>query len=193
MHKNYLLIIFVLSFIVLSCHIPKPLAVQGTNYPKLPILVKSDKSFEDVWGNIIDLFAQNGISIKIIDKSSGIIISDKTEFISTTEDDNNNIVNPDAHIVVGHKFDPGSNKYVPINRSLTHGKNLYPIYGEWNIRVKMDGNECIVNVNIVNLTYDEPQSTSINSSNVFLVSRKILPDFFRTTGVFENKIAEIIK
>ena len=41
----------------------------------------SDKKVDEVWGLIIDLFSSKGISIKVIDKQSGLIISERASFI----------------------------------------------------------------------------------------------------------------
>lgn len=66
------------------------------SYPNIPMVFQSDKSFEQVWDNLIDLFAQKGLSIIIIDKSSGLLISNRSKLASTYEMKNGKLNNPGA-------------------------------------------------------------------------------------------------
>lgn len=110
------------------------------SYPATPIVYNTEKSFEEVWDKLVDLFAQKGLSIRIIDKSSGLISSGNAELTVTYEDKKGKIIDPSAIIVVpslknsadmtygpvsGLHFDYKLNKYVP---------NM--VYGDWNVRVK---------------------------------------------------------
>ena len=65
-----------------------------------PIVSNSDQPFEKVWENVIDYFAQNGIPIRIIDKSSGLIISDKAKLSFTFENAKTGKMNHPDHFVV---------------------------------------------------------------------------------------------
>lgn len=103
----------------------------------------SEKSKEQVWDNIIDFFAKNGISIRIIDKSSGLIISGSTRLSWTYEDKNGKPANSSSWVVIQKLIDPGSKKPV----------NPLGIYGEWNIRIKEQNGKTLVNVNLVNPSY----------------------------------------
>src|ERR1035438_5191369 len=83
-----------LSIVFVGCG-PTLQVVKG-NYQSKPFEIYSDKSQDEVWKRIIELFSTNGISIRLIDKSSGLIVSDKNSFTSnsTVEDDNGMPKNP---------------------------------------------------------------------------------------------------
>ena len=85
-------------------------------YPNEPFQAKTSKNFQTVWDNLIDLFAQKGLSIKIIDKSSGLITSERTILTTTVEKKNGKLLNPLAYIVVPQIYEPGPDKYFPINK-----------------------------------------------------------------------------
>lgn len=148
---------------------------------KLPFQIETDKKFDEVWSNLIDLFAQKGLPIKIIDKSSGLIISENGELTYTIELDNGKLKNKDAFIVVPKIYNPGSRKIYPIN---SYMQSSEPIYGEWNIRIKTVDNKTMINVNIVNVFYSYYLGAHIY--------KQPLTDY-KSTGVFENLIAQTIK
>ena len=59
-----------------------------------------------------------------------------------------------------------------------------PVYGDWNVRIKAGSNGTTINVNIVNLTYE---------SVVNKISTQKQLNSFKSTGVFENIISDLIK
>ena len=151
------------SLLLTSCMTLQPLPLKGTYLDK-PYEVVSDKKFEQVWTNIIDLFATKGLSIKLIDKSSGLIISEKTSFINdySFEDKTGKLENPNASVVI-EKI-----TYSGYNQSAKPEK----ITGEWNIRIKENSDgKTIVNVNLTNIEFVGGKFTSIDlSANVNLVN-----------------------
>jgi hypothetical protein len=173
-----------LSLIFSSCA-PKIFPVTG-KYPETPIIIKSNKSFDQAWDKLVDIFAQKGLSIKIIDRSSGLIISSKSELPTTFEDKNGIIVDPAAFIVAPSTVFYGT-KRGPVT-GIISGANAKktitsPAYGDWNVRLKPDGTGCLINVNINNVNYTDyadklGRSRDLNS--------------FKTTGVFENTLAKMI-
>ncbi len=124
---------------LISCTVTKS-TLKG-KHQDTPYQIETTKSFEETWSKLIDLFAQKGLSIKIIDKSSGLITSEKTSFQSsyTYEDALGKPVNPNAFIVVAKTSYMGT-VYPP--SSLT---------GEWNVRIKQGEGKTTINVNLVNL------------------------------------------
>ena len=63
--------------------------------------VQTDKTVEEVWSKVIDLFAENGIPITTIDKSSGLIVASKTSFKdSYTFSKNDKPIDPDAMVLL---------------------------------------------------------------------------------------------
>ena len=145
------------------------------SYPTPPIVDYSDKSVDAVWSNIIDLFSQRGISIKIIDKSSGLIISSQSEILSTYENKKGEPINPNAYVVVErNNMEEQEARKAP----------LYPVLGEWNIRIKADNGRTSINVNIVNISSERQGG--------YGRTEKFDPHA-HTTGVFEKLIFEKIK
>lgn len=133
--------IFISSMFLLAGCAIKTIPIKG-KYLDKPYEVISDKSKEQVWDKIIDFFAQKGLSIRIIDKSSGLIISDKTALTWTFEDSKGNLINPDAWIVIEKSIDPGPNKLI----------KPASVSGDWNIRIKeLPDNKTSINVNLVNI------------------------------------------
>ena len=89
--------ILVITTLLSSCAPTKIIQLQG-QYPSTPMIFNSEKSFDKVWDNLVDVFAQKGLSIKIIDRSSGLIISGKAILSATMEDKNGKPKNPEAFI-----------------------------------------------------------------------------------------------
>ena len=182
--------IVALLFLV-SCSPSAVIPFKGT-YPVTPIIVKSEKTFDETWDRLVDVFTQKGLSIKMLDKSSGLIVSQKSLLPVTFEDKSGNPVNSQAFIVVPSVVAMGRRQ--PISGSLAGpyatekqiAEKAVPVYGDWNVRIKPNGNNSTITVNINNVYYDYYNTvaqinvpTSINS--------------FKTTGVFEAQLADLIK
>lgn len=151
--------------------------LKGT-YPDKPFEVISNKSVDSVWSSVIDLFATKGLSIKVIDKSSGLIVSEKTSFINnyTFENNSGKLEKPAAWIVLAKTTNPMGGFYVP-----------QKVLGEWNVRVKSNGNKTVINVNLTNIdasSYFAPSQYSAGGTFVFQG---------KSTGQFESMIADAIK
>ena len=170
---------FFLLIFLSGCSL-KTIPIKGT-YLKTPYIITSDKNFEQVWDKLIDLFAQKGLPIKIIDKNSGLIISEKLILPITIELKSGQLKNPSAFIVVAQVYDPGSRKYYPIGR---YYNSIFGVSGEWNVRIKKNDDKTIINVNLVNVTYEYELAH---------VPKQILLKEYQSTGVFENLIADAIK
>jgi len=149
--------------------------LKGTYLDK-PYEIQTDKDYEATWSNIIDLFAQNGLSIKLLDKSSGLIISEKTSFIKhyTYENKKGQLIHADAWIVLAKP--KTSNPMSPTD-----------ITGIWNIRIKKSGTGTLININLTNIdAYAKIRPTAyIASSEIKYPAR--------STGIFEQQIADLIK
>lgn len=172
--------VFILMFLCLieSCFSIKSVPLKGS-YQDAPFVFASEKTFDKVWDNLIDFFAQNGIGIKLIDRSSGLIVSEDFSFrkLYTWEDKKGKLKNPNAYLVTSGV------------RYSTDDKVRYPdrIEGNWNVRIKNSDEKTSINVNITNVrTSDEVFER--NSFHYEENSRYVV----KTTGVFERKIFEII-
>src|SRR5262245_16159442 len=126
-------------------------------YPEPPIEIKSEKTFDQVWDNLVDLFAQKGLSIRIIDKSSGLIISDKSSLPVTIENSKGHAVDATAYIVVPKYQDENTHKMTSVTgriyNPVTKKREYNPAFGDWNVRVRKLEAGCLINVNITNMSY----------------------------------------
>lgn len=183
--RKFLIIVLLFS----SCASSKLIIPQG-NYPVTPLVFSSEKPFEKVWDNLIDVFAQKGLSVRIIDKSSGLIISGKSELEATIEDKSNNLVNPNAYIVIPYFMQ--FNKRIPITNpnagaySTKEQLKANPVYGDWNVRIKQTGTGSTINVNITNISYDYYDSKTKQTLNKGI-------NVYKSTGVFEKQLVDLIK
>jgi len=170
---------FLLLLFFFACS-PKIIPIKGT-YPQTPIIYYSDKAKDQVWDNIVDMFAQKGLSIKIIDKSSGLIVSDHSKVTWSHENKNGQLIRKDAFVVIPGIYDRSSEKLI---------KPDY-ITGEWNIRIKEENGRTSININLVNLT-----ATYQGSTDYYTYTKnraKVVDIDGRTTGVFEKIIYDIVK
>ena len=167
-----LLLVLYLSIFV-SCSY-KTIPLKG-EYQTGPYIQSTTTSIDKVWDKLVDLFATKGLSIKVIDKSSGLIVSDKYKLSVTQENKSGKLINPNAYVVSVKLYNPGSRTYLPINTTV----------GEWNVRIKPDGNGgTIINVNLVNI--QEVWTDSKGYSKDVVSTAK-------STGVFEKIIFDTIK
>jgi hypothetical protein len=169
-------ILIVIAVLFSSCFIEKHFAVSGT-YPVGPFIYKSEKSFDTVWSNIIDLFGEKGLAIRINDKSSGRLTGYSNQIPWTYENDSLKPNKRDKYLVVGRHYYLGQIVRPEISE------------GEWNISVmSTPSGGSIINVNLIS-----PQVYSILHYGYRLKeSRKICFDC-KSTGEFEKMIADLIK
>ncbi len=189
--KKLTLAFSIITIIITSCVTTNKVISLKGNYPQTPITFKSDAKFDQVWDRLVDLFAQKGLSIKIIDKNSGLIVSDKSILSTTVENKNGGLQDSSAFIVVPKIYQRTAQRYVPITKinagpyvSKNHIDNVDPIYGDWNVRIKALDSGTIINVNIINLYYDIVDKNVIRQNPLHN---------YKTTGVFEKTIFELIK
>jgi hypothetical protein len=162
------LYLVVVALLVSSCGSVKYHAI--TSKSTLPDTYYSDKTKDEVWSKTIEYFAKSGFGIKVIDKSSGLIVTDKYDFdkLYTSEDDKGFLVNKDALLVCSH-YSFMNNVYA--NR----------VSGNWNIRIFEDKGKTAVNVNITNIEAKYiPDSPYYNKFEC------------KSTGLFESKVFETV-
>lgn len=170
-----LLLAFLFIFSSCSSKVYNP-RLTGS-YQDTPTVISTIRTFDQVWETIIDYFAQRGISISIIDKSSGLIIA-KNNFSTRywTYEESGKPKDPSAYVVInpckliqGYDF-----------------KEFHPerVEGEWNVRVKTVDNKTLVNVNLFIQNVKERNEMINGSANPCLFEA-------RSTGIFEKGLAEI--
>ena len=170
--------LFALAVSLVACS-PKIYPLKGS-YPQTPIVRFSDNSFDKVWEKTIDFFAENGIPIRIIDKSSGLIISDKANLTWSFEDKNGKLVNPMAFVAIPSVMD--QDKFKPYRPE--------SVTGEWNVRIKAVEGKASINVNLYNITATFGRSYYSTFTHSIVEPVKLDG---RTTGVFEKKISDAVK
>lgn len=181
-----LTIITSIVFFLASCS-SKIIPLKG-EYPSLPIQIISDKNFDTVWSNLIDLFAQKNVPIKIIDRSSGLIISEPS-LLKTTIEMGNGLLDSTAWIVVAKEHISGNPNDLPITGGVYSGiytkkktLTVFDVTSDWNVRIKTQGDKTAINVNI-----------GIVKFNAADPSKSFLIKSYRSTGVFEKLISDAIK
>lgn len=164
-------------FSITSCSL-KFYPLKG-HYPDTPIVYTTDKTFDQVWDNLVDLFAQNGISIRIIDRSSGLITSSKTILSTTYEDSKGKPYHPDAFIVLKRSNYQGDQNLK---------KSKFEVTGEWNVHLKKEGDKISLNINIANI-----EGVLVSYSLYKGEIRNPVPINAHTTGNFEKIIYQAIQ
>jgi len=166
-------------FLFAGCYVTKVTQLKGT-YPTPPIITSSDKSFDKVWDNTVDYFAQHGIPIKIIDKASGLIVSDKAKLSWSFEDKNGKLLRPDAYVVLKKMTGDYSDKPFKPDE----------VTGEWNIRIKPVGTGTSINVNLYNIqaVYERAYYSYYKG----VTNSWVTVDGY-TTGNFERSFEDAVK
>lgn len=168
--------IFIL-LVFYSCTPFRVMPLKNT-YAEKPFEQTVNKSKEVVWENIIDFFAKNGLSIKIIDKSSGLIISDKTTLKWTYELKDGKLEFPHAWVAVPKVINTGNN--MP--------QKYLSVFGDWNVRIKETTEGTLINVNLVNI------NCFTNTYQLGSTSPASVPvQGVKSTGVFEKMIYDNMK
>lgn len=114
-------------------------ALMGT-YQDTAYTKTVDLTYEEAWSRVIDFFATTGAPIITIDKSSGLIVSKMSFRGYHTVERNGRPENPDALVVT----------------PVLHGAYGIPvepskITGDWNVRIKPQGDKTSISINIPNL------------------------------------------
>ena len=156
--------------ILLSSCSYKFIPLRGT-YPKSSIVI--DKSFNDVWNNVIDFVSENGYSFTYLDKENGLIVFKSSLIYSFTfEDNDGKPINPDAYFVLPiFTSEQGYDKRVISSIN---------IICNWNIRVRALNDKTKVSINFYDsdITYLKTSYPNIR---------------FASTGKFEKEAFEKIK
>jgi len=172
--------IVIAALLLLSSCAGKLIPLKG-EYPTQPMKIETTKSFNEVWSNVIDLLAEKGLPIKIIDKSSGLIISNAALLSTTIETKDGSPKDTGAYIVLPKTYYKSEHKSYAVNSFL--GKTM-PVKGEWNIHIKEGNGKTLINVNIVNVSYEYSYNSQTHIQGITT---------YKSTGVFEKTISDIIK
>lgn len=151
------LCVFLIAFVVSSCGGFQPPAEPAPRTGKV-----IDVSFDKAWNAVIDVFAEKNISIKTLDRSSGLIVAERGSISS------NQYLNPD----IVNWSDCGG--FSPTMR-------VYANRVGYNILVRGDSVRSTIKANFV----FEHIGTGQYSSDFECVSKGVLED------VWEERISQI--
>jgi len=153
----------------------KTIPLKG-KYPEQSTEYITNESFDKVWDRVIDLFAKYGIPIKTIDKSSGIIIANKSNFIATFENENGSLIDTNACFVAVKLIVPANHRVIE------------PVYvsSDFNVRVKKleDNNTSIV----INVFINKAEYFWMAAPTPSVFSGKVM-----STGKLEKSILKFIE
>ena len=123
-----------------SCSVPDAILVGSYNSGSKSEII--NKSKDEIWNKIIDQFSENGYPIKTLDKTSGLIVTEKMSLKNVyTREVKGKPENPSAYVVI---FD--------IRSSLGNRLTPHIVEGEWNVRVlDLENGTCRVTVNLLNM------------------------------------------
>lgn len=174
--KN-IITLLIISLTLTSCGSIKAIPIKGT-YLEKPFIVYTDKTIDEVWSKVIDIFATKGITIKIIDKASGLIVTEDYSFLKsyTFETVTGKPANPNAMVVCSRIVNGLGDHMIPEK-----------ITGSWNVRVKSENGKTVININITNLV-----ASRYFPPSQYTVKQTLYLDV-KSTGKFEEQIAEMIK
>lgn len=136
-----------------------------------------ERNYDAVWSKLVDFLANEGIAVKILDKESGLMVSEVYSFKNTYTrvGKDGKLENTQAYVVIGDLKGGFGNRLEP-----------HRIDGNFNVRVKRVGDEQTeITVNLVNLvsTYQNPPNVGGGIINIGI----------KTTGSFEEKILNYLK
>lgn len=135
--------------------------------------IETDKSFDEVWDKVIDYFAMNGIPISILEKASGLIVSNKVSLKNNvTMEKDGKLLDDKAFVVI-----PYAKNVVYIN-----------VTSDFNIRVKKQNGKVSISVNLPNMVAErtvKPTGFQIVSTPQEIEAK--------STGVFESGLLNLLK
>lgn len=101
------LLVAAIAYLNFSCVTLGVIGIKG-KYQEGPVRMIVEDSYENTWDMVIDFISDIGLNVKMVDKNSGLVISDPTSFtgLSSVEDRNGVILNKDAYIVTSRTNDP---------------------------------------------------------------------------------------
>lgn len=138
--------------------------------------IETTRNYDDVWNEVVDFFADNGISISNIEKASGLIVAQSITFggdkITVESKTTHEPVSKDAYIVI-----PDTDGQIR-DASAT---------ADFNVRVKNYGDRVVITINIVNI------KAQINELNWMTLRPAVREVPAATTSVFENQLLHLFR
>lgn len=176
MKKNaFYFLLFLAGFLLQGCGSYSTIPFKG-QYPPTPFVIKARGDYQQTWDRLLDIFAQNDFSIRIVDKQSGLIVLNRANLMSsyTTENAKGGLVRDGKYVVVTRCYNETQSDYIPVSE----------ISADWNVRVKVEDGNVMVNVNMVNVVIR--RVIKVGNNYVPICSDAIV----KSTGLLESQITE---
>ncbi len=142
------------------------------NYPTV-ISVETDKSYDEVWDNVIDYFAKTGIAISTIEKASGLIVSNKVSLKgAVTMEKDGVLLDSCAYIVI------------PYEKNIVY----LDATSDFNVRVKEHNGKVSISVNLPNII----AKRTVKPVGFQMISYPQVVEA-KSTGVFEQGLLNLFK
>lgn len=168
---------------------------------KDPYVVESEKSFAQVWSNLVDFIAVHGIPIALLDKENGLFVSETIEDMEYTfENEKGVLLKPNAMIVL-----PAHKKEDLLGNSVESSRTIHPneLHLKMNARVRPDSSGgTYININVTHILTKGAHTRKIEVNRTTkdtlitrlpYTERDVKWERWRSTGVMENKIADALK
>ena len=172
--KKYLLIICCLIGLCSCSEFTYKFTKLKNKYQETVMTDTLNMNYNTVWYKLIDFIADNNINVRILDKESGLIMTEKINFNKkyTYEDKNGNPLSKDRYIICGNQFQ-GATQVHP--NSVT---------GFLIFQLKQSTKSNILKVNLIDeIGVFDYSTNSLSSLNFECVS----------TGVLEKQIFDSVK
>jgi len=172
---------FTILLLSIGCNFKTP-QLKGIYQDKTYEFITS-VSKEKVWNKLLDFFTTEGLVIKTIDKTSGLIVTDITSFLNsyTREAKDGSLIDSNAKVV-----------YSKVRGQLTFALTNKPdvITGQWIVRVKEQADTTIVGIKLANIDgrivlQDSSANRIVPEANYKLI--------VKSTGVFEKAVQAALK
>jgi hypothetical protein len=176
---NILIICSCLAAITFSSCATTNIPLVGNYYSDQTEII-SNKNKEKVWDNIVEFCAQQGLSIKVIDKASGLISFDKlgAKWTFELEDKSGNLEDSTAWVAVTKRI------FKSVPRQIQRPSSLSV---EWSIRLKdLQDGKIQVTTNLIYVKDTGVYSTKYDK----YVNENVLQSF--STGVMEKMLEQKI-
>lgn len=138
--------------------------------------IETTRNYDDVWNEVVDYFANNGIPISIIEKASGIIVAKGISFsgeqITIESKKTHEPLSKDAYIVVPYVSGQIRNALAT---------------ADFNVRVKDKGDSVVITINLFNIKARITELDLLTSQ----LREQDMPA--ATTSVFENQLLHLFR
>lgn len=169
------------SVILTSCY------TQRVVYNFTPVQFQKKEiipsSTDDVWASVVDILSEAGISIDIIDKGSGLIMTGRYYFKPSFQAEDGTLFN-DADIAV---------QYANYCKNAAGAPASMRASAKWNIRVRADKEQrTVVTINITDITPEvlETRYSGYVPYNTWIKHPELQAS---STGRFEKQVINLIK